>query len=237
MANRIRKIYIMEKFPGNRKEDVLEKLNSLPEGVLSNILKSFTLDENDESFKEPQTEQEKYQANYELIKIKRSLDNLDKKFDYKPFFSIFDGTKEEVLLILTTLTKDEIKLLHKKYGEDLTNTKYNEELTSEENKKIYGIIKKIKERLELYKTDNYKIIGITNLYPNTPLTVLKDSISKLCKTFQDTFNFHFDCDLERKELVHKDKIDCFISKNAINVLNSYKVYLFIYQKIINHLLK
>ena len=45
----------MEKFPGNRKEDVLEKLNSLPEGVLSNILKSFTLDENDESFKEPQT--------------------------------------------------------------------------------------------------------------------------------------------------------------------------------------
>ena len=220
MANRIRKIYIMEKFPGNRKEDVLEKLNSLPEGVLSNILKSFTLDENDESFKEPQTEQEKYQANYELIKIKRSLDNLDKKFDYKPFFSIFDGTKEEVLLILTTLTKDEIKLLHKKYGEDLTNTKYNEELTSEENKKIYGIIKKIKERLELYKTDNYKIIGITNLYPNTPLTVLKDSISKLCKTFQDTFNFHFDCDLERKELVHKDKIDCFISKNAINVLNN-----------------
>lgn len=215
------KTYIMKKFPGKRKEDVLEKLSSLPGEVLLNILKGFTLDENDESLKEPQTEKEKYQANYELRKIRRSLDPIEKNFQYKSFFSIFDGTKEEVLLILTTLTKEELNLLHKKYGEDLMNTKIIN-YTSKENRNYVQstIIKKIKKRLNLYKTGNYKIIGITDLYPNTPLNVLKKKVSNLCKTYRKTFCFHFSTNLEKKELVHKDKINSFLSKRAINALNN-----------------
>lgn len=96
MKYKKRKVYIMTKFEGFDYESVLKKITALPEGILSAILKEYTLDRYDHSLKDPQTKQEKYLARYEIERIKKSTKTyIMTKFP--------DSTLEEVLKILSSL--------------------------------------------------------------------------------------------------------------------------------------
>jgi len=86
---------------------------------------------------------------------------------YEPFFSKFNTTKKNILVVLTTLTEYETNLLSKKYGYNLESTRFSEELTETENTIINeNITKKIKRRLHKLKQGTHKIIKITDILPN-----------------------------------------------------------------------
>lgn len=214
------KVYIMEYLVGSDIETVTEKLNSLPSEVLNNIFKGYTLDINDTSLKERQTDKEKYQARYELDKIQRDIDNKGKNYKYKPFFSLFSVNNKDVMLIVSTLSDDERALLYKKYGSNLKNTKYNENLTENERRIItQNIIRTIRNRLELYQTGDYLVLGIEDLYPKVPLKILKEKIKSLSKSYNRSIYSRFGYNLTQKVLIHKDKKDCVISKVSKEALD------------------
>ena len=68
----------------------------------------------------------------------------------KSVYKVLQGTKEEIDMVISTLSEDEINLLHKRYGEDLENpTISTEEWTKEDNSRLYGsIFGKMKNRLK-----------------------------------------------------------------------------------------
>lgn len=213
------KIYIMNEFLGYELKEVLKKLSFLPGGVLKTILKEYTL-KNEKTFKEPLSPEEKVLIKDELKKIKRSLNCIDNglRNDYKPFFSIFDGTKEEVLLILSTLTEKEKALLYLRYDKDFMNTKYRENITKKETSQIRAVIRTIKRRLENYKSGNYKIVSIEDLIEGVPLKRIQIAVATLPKTQKEAFYGFFGKSLDVKAIVKKDSINSSISNKSIEKL-------------------
>ena len=68
----------------------------------------------------------------------------------KSVYKVLQGTKEEIDIVISTLSENEINLLHRRYGEDLENpTISTEEWTKEDNSRLYGsLFGKMKNRLK-----------------------------------------------------------------------------------------
>ena len=83
-------------------------------------------------------------------KKERTMKTIKQDKPAKSVYKVLQGTKEEIDMVISTLSEDEINLLHKRYGEDLENpTISTEEWTKEDNSRLYGsIFGKMKNRLK-----------------------------------------------------------------------------------------
>lgn len=153
---------------------------------------------------------------------------------YEPFFSKFNTSKKNVLLVITTLTEYEIELLAKKYGFNLSNTTINKDLTDKENNNINeNIIRKIKRRIEALKKGTHIIIKFTDILPDKiniddVLNSFKNNRSYMTNRFTNLFGE----DLKRRAFIKKEykyelekSLNEYIVKNVFSMKNRHSEFI------------
>jgi len=151
-----------------------------------------------------------------------------KKFPYPiannclPHIDVFmdNGyTKEEILLVVNHLNEKDYKLLIKKYGRDLTNTKHVDDLTYQEEQDINTrIIYNIRRALKrIREGENYYCIS-TLL--NTDINLIKERVHKLSIKERKILFRLFGENLDKEVLINPKQINRIISKVVVQKLTS-----------------
>ena len=165
--SRIKTIY--ELLSNYTKEDIDRAIAELPKEDLIILYKRYG-NNLENPIKTSLNKEESYKFYHgTLIKLKTLLkkkDGVTAKRNLTIYELLRDYSKEKIDNIITKLNKDEIDLLHKKYGEDLEHPVYNK-IDNKSRNKLYGTIKKIKRLIE--KNEKQAInnsVEFTNIIKN-----------------------------------------------------------------------
>ena len=208
------------------KKELNKALSFLSLKEIETLKKEYTFEEKVE-LKESLTEREKKHIAQIIIKLEKSINEYfpnkkvkEFKADYKSFFLLFPGyTKEEILLVVNHLNEKDYKLLIKKYGSDLTNTKHVDDLTYQEEQDINTrIIYNIRRALKrIREGENYYCIS-TLL--NTDINLIKERVHKLSIKERKILFRLFGENLDKEVLINPKQINRIISKVVVQKLTS-----------------
>ena len=220
ISKQVYKKSICEKFRMNGIK-VLIELDKLSKKEKDLLLKEYSFTDNE--LKEELTDKEREKNRDTIRKI---LSNNGKSYrDYISLFELFkEFSEEDILKLINRLSKSDIELLKKKYGEDFKNTKFNPLLTLEENYKVNNsIIHTLRKKLKEIYNGEYFYLTIDMLLPEYN----KEEILSRVKRFNKVDKIK----LHRYFGEHLDK-ECLVNKNIKDMLTNDVNRLFNTEKII-----
>lgn len=220
----INKKYIPDRIPECDIKDIEYEINRIKPEIRERFLREYTLTKIPTPHGElTKSDREK---NYYLLTVIRK--NIERRKNNLPitdtryisFFDKFPGyTKKEVLYAIQALNEKDLKLLHKKYGENFENTIKNENITIEENRIINeNITRKIIKILNKLKSGKYILVGIEDIFNDIPFNELQQTINSLnSKTIKKLVYTNFGISLRKKALVLKEKSNP-LTPEAVNTI-------------------